>query len=358
MKNLKKLFALVLCLALMITCFAGCHKKGEIAVKIADVEFTSGYYACALVFSDFEARAMVEEQLSEDGDLPEEIDYYKQKIEDTDYVEWVESNTLDKLKELAAVKTLCKEAKVELDEDTVSLAKSNAEYLWDNYGYSTLLEANGVSEETFKQYMKDSYLADTYFEHLYGKGGEKEIAADKIAEQLTSSYALVNLIEVDMSDLEADEITDKKDQLSAYEEALKNGSKTFEQVYLEYNEIEEDEHVHEEAEEGELEPLDHHASILGSEDTDYTSDYYDDAKEMAVGEVKIVTHEETTMALIVKKDISADPYYIEELDSILRADIAGEDFDKEISEYGEKLDCEVIKSATKQFKVKKIVYPE
>ena len=36
---LKKSFALMLCIALMVTCFAGCHKKGEIAVKIGDIEF-------------------------------------------------------------------------------------------------------------------------------------------------------------------------------------------------------------------------------------------------------------------------------------------------------------------------------
>ena len=59
MNILKRLFALVLTLALIITCFTGCHKKGEIAVKIGDIEFTSGYYACALVFADTEARAKV-----------------------------------------------------------------------------------------------------------------------------------------------------------------------------------------------------------------------------------------------------------------------------------------------------------
>jgi len=83
MNNLKKFFALMLCLALMITCFAGCHKKGEIAVKIGDIEFTSGYYACALVNADTEARAKVEEGLSED-ELKGEIKYWKHQVEKTD----------------------------------------------------------------------------------------------------------------------------------------------------------------------------------------------------------------------------------------------------------------------------------
>ncbi len=358
MNTLKRIFATALCLLLILTCLAGCHQKGEIAVKIGDVEFTSGYYACALVFSDNEARAMVEEDLSEKGDLPDEINYWDYKVEDTDYVEWVQTNTLDTLKDLAAVKTLCKEADVQLDAETISLAESNADYLWDSYGYSALLEGNGVSETTFRQYMQDTYLADTYFEHIYGKGGEKEISADKLTEQLTGNYALVNIIKVDFSGLKADQIADKKEQLSVYETALKNGTKTFEEIYLEYNGISAEDHTHEEVEEGESEPLDHHATILGSEDTDYASDYYEDAKAMATGEVKVVTKDESSMALIVKQDIVADPYYIEELDTTLRNDIAGEDYQDEIAEYGEGLDCDVNTSSTKQFKVKKIKYPE
>lgn len=359
MNTLKRIFAIALCLLVTLTCLVGCHKKGEIAIKIGDVEFTSGYYACALVFADSEARTIVEENLSEEGDLPEEIDYYKQKVEDTDYVKWVENTVLENLKELAAVITLCKEAQIELDAETISLSDSNADYLWDTYGYSALMENNGVAKETFKQYMRDGYLAETYFEHLYGKGGEKEITADKLSAQLTENYALVNKIEVSLSGLEEEQVTDKKTQLSTFEEALKNGSKTFEQVYLEYNEIEAEEHTHEEAEGEELQPLDPHATIVGSDDTDYSSDYYAEAKAMAVGEVKVVTLEESeSIALIVKKDIAADPYYIDDLDSNLRNDIAGDDYRDDIAEYGKKLGCVINESSTKQFKVKKIVYPE
>ena len=358
MNNLKRFFALVLCLALMVTCFAGCHKKGEIAVKIGDIEFTSGYYACALVFSDTEARATVEENLSED-ELKKEIKYWQHKIDKTDYTEWVEKNALDTLKELAAIKTLCAENKVELDSETVALAKSNAEYLWDTYGYSVLMESNGVSKDTFIEYMRDSYLADEYFEFLYGKGGEKEVAADKVLSQLTDNYVLVNQLEASFSSLSSDQITEKKNEFAAYEASLKDGSKTFEEIYLAYNNVSADSHTHEEAEEGESAPQDHHATVLGSEDTTYASDNYKSAKDMAVGEVKVVTLDDNAgLVLLVKKDIAADPYYLEEFDTMLRQDIIGEDYTDDLAKYGEKLSCDVNTASTKQFKVKNIVYPE
>lgn len=358
MSNLKRFFALMLCLALMITCFAGCHKKGEIAVKIGDIEFTSGYYACALVFADTEARSKVEENLSED-ELKNEIKYWNHKVENTDYTEWVEKTALDNLKEIAAVKTLCAKAEVKLDAETESLAKSNAEYLWDSYGYSALMEQNGVAKETFLNYMHDTYLADEYFEHLYGKGGEKEIAADEISKQLTDNYLLVNKLEVSFSGLKDEEKTEKKNQFAGFEASLKDGSKTFEQIYLEYNNQTAEDHKHEEPEDGEKAPLDAHATILGNEDTAYTSEQYETAKAMATGEVKLVTlADDEGLVLLVKKDIAADPYYIEELDTTLRQDIVGDQFTEDLAKHGKELKCDVNTSSTKQFKVKNIKYPE
>ncbi len=358
MNNLKRFCSLMLCLALMVTCFAGCHKKGEIAVKIGDVEFTSGYYACALVFADTEARAKVEEGLSED-ELKGEIKYWNYKVEKTDYTKWVEDTTLDTLKELAAIKTLCAKNKVELDSETVSLAESNAEYLWDSYGYSALMEVNGVSKETFIAYMKDSYLADEYFEFLYGKGGEKEIAADQVSKQLTDNYVLVNKLDVSFSGLKDEEKTEKKNQLAGYEASIKDGSKTFEEIYLEYNNIKAEDHKHEEPADGEKAPQDQHATVLGNKDTSYESDHYETAKAMAGGEVKLITlDDDEGLVLLVKKDISADPYYIEEFDTMLRQDIVGDTFTDDLAKYGNELKCDVNTSSTKQFKVKNIEYPQ
>lgn len=352
MNMLKRFFAVSLCLVLAIGCFVGCHEKGEVAVTIGDVDFTSGYYACALVFSDSEARSKVEEALSAQGDLPDEIDYYEHKVDNKDYVEWVRENTLNTLKNIAAVKTLSENAKFELDAETKSLAEEEAEYLWgDYYNYQSLLEPNGVSEQTFKQYMLDSYLMDEYFEFLYGKGGEKEIAADKLSKQLTDNYVLVNKIEVSFSDDE--QKADKIEQFANFEKALKDGTKTFEDVYLEYNEISTEDHQHEEPEEGESAPMDTHADVLGNE-----SEHFETAKGMAVGDVKVITLEEDAgLVLLVKKDIAADPYYIEDYDMVLRDELEGENFSDDIEEYGKSLECDVNDFSIEQFDVEEIVYP-
>ena len=357
MKTAKRILALAL-VCLMVLSLTACHKKGEIAVKINDYEFTSGYYACALVFADTEARAIVEENLDEDEDATD-IDYYKHKVEDTDYVKWVEDTALTNLKAIAAYKENCEQNKLELEDETVELARSNAEYLWDSYGYGLLLEPNGVSKQTFIDYNTDSYYADLYFDFLYGAEGVKAIAAEEVSRELTDNYVLVNMIEVSFSEMADSQKTEAREKIVGYETALKSGSKTFEEIYLEHNDLSADEHTHDKAEEGELEPQDHHATVLGNEDTDYASDYFEDAKEMKMGEVKLITLEEDAgLVLLVKKDIAADPYYLDVLDTTLRNALKGEEFYEDAAEYAEKMKTTVKKSAVKQFKVKKIEYPE
>jgi uncharacterized lipoprotein YehR (DUF1307 family) len=109
MKTIKRIAALVL-VAAMVLSLAACHKKNEIAVTIGDVEFTSAYYMCALISADSEAKSLVYEGLSDEEKSGYETpDYYSKKVEDKDFVTWVEDKAMSDLEKIAAYKTLSKE---------------------------------------------------------------------------------------------------------------------------------------------------------------------------------------------------------------------------------------------------------
>ena len=364
MKSFKRLFAAALTL-MMIAVFAGCHKKGEIAVTVGDVEFTSAYYMCALVNADAEARGLVNEKLSEEELSGEkEVDYYSKKVEDKSYVEWVEETAMNTLKEIAAYKTLCKENKIELEEDEITAAESYAEYYWSSYGYASYFEPNGVGKATYIQYMKDSYYAEKYFEFLYGKEGEKALASDKVEEAIYSNFIIADAMEYYYETSALEEEKDAvKAQFSSYLDDLTSGKKTFEQVYKEHNKIEDteasDTETNDTDDTDELTPKDEYASILGAKGTSYEVAYYDTVNAMATGEVKLMDLDnEAGVVLVVKQDIKADEYYKETLDIEARHILADEEFEKIIQEYIKELKIEVVDSAVKQFKVKKIVIPE
>lgn len=363
MKIIKKLSAVMMSLAILLS-FAGCHKQGEIAVTVGDWEFTSAYYMCALMNADGEARTKVDEALAEESDGEEETesedeeetDYYSEKIDDKDFVDWVKDTAIENLEKIAAYKTLCEENELEISEEDLSEVESYVDYYWNSYGYSTFYEPNGVGYETYKQYMTDSYYSGLYFEHLYGEGGEKEIAAETVKEKMVENFITANVLEASFTDLEEADITTTKETFNGYVEALKNGTRTFEEIYKEHNGTTDEETTSEDTEDA---PKDKYASVLGADDTTYESDYFDDAKDMAVGEVKLVElDDEAGLVIIVKQDITADEYYLKNLDLSVRHLIADDEYDELIEKEAEKLGTEINKYAVNQFKVKKIEYPE
>lgn len=354
MKNIKRILAAALVLVMAMSA-AACHPKDEVAVKIGDVEFTSAYYMCALINADSEAKSKVQEGLSEDEDS-EDVDYYSKKVEDKDFVKWVEDTAMQSLKEIAAYKTLCKENDLEIPEEDAKNAETYASYYWSSYGYSAYFEPNGVGESTYKQYMRDSYYSGLYFEHLYGAEGEKAIDAETVKTKMYENFIIADLIQVSFSSKSEDEIAALKEKINGYAEDLKNGKKTFEEVYKDYNGTTDE--AEETAESDEPQPKDKYASILGAEDTAYASDQYETVKAMATGEVKVIELEDNAgLVLALKQDISADDYYLDTLDMNARHLIADEEYEKDIKDYAEKMDCDVNDYAVKQFKVKNIKEP-
>ena len=355
MKSVKKIIALLLAV-LMLLSFAACHKKGEIAVKVGDVKFTSGYYACALFFTDSSARSKVSEQLEEEGESTEDIDYYKQKIDGKNYVDWVKEETLTSLKKIAAAKTYCKENKLELGEDAEQM-KSYAEYYWEQGGYSEVLTENGVAKETYINYMTDLSYEDLYFDHVFGEKGEKEVTKKQLKKELSTNYALVDMIDVSFTDLEDEEKTSKTEQLKGYLDELKEGKRTFEEIYKEYNNVTDEEETAED--DGSDKPLDSRATLIGNEETSMANDYFDKIYKLKTGDVKIIDKDDDAgKILVVKKDVLEDPYYLKTYDSTLRHAIADEDFEKVLEDYAGTLEFKEYSSATGNFNVKKIYYPE
>lgn len=392
MSLIKKLSAIICVLALLLT-FTGCHKKNEIAVTVGDVEFTSAYYMCAFVTADTQAQQKVSESLSEEEQNSADVDIYSKKIDGKKYATWVKDTTISELKEIAAYKTLCKNNDLKLDKEKKNEAEQMADYYWSSYGYQSLLEPNGVSQNTYKNFMVDSYYSSVYFEYLYGKEGKEAISDEDVKKTLEENYQISNILEGSYTDSEGNALSDEakaelKSKLEAYAEELTNGTRTFEEIYKEYNGIKDEETeeetteetVEEEATENtpeteataetaeetteedtekELEPIDEYASLIGSEDTDYASDHFETVKKMELDEVKVIElKDDAGIVVVVKKDILSDPYYLENLDLNVRHLIKGDDFDKDIEKFAKTLDLKENTYATKQFKVKKIVYPE
>lgn len=354
MKHLKRILAVVLVMLMALTVTA-CHKKDEIAVTIDDTKFTSAYYMCALMSADSEAKAMVQETLT-DEELTKEIDYYSKKVEGKKFVDWVEDEAIENLKKIAAYKELCKTAKIGISADQLNDAKSYASYYWYNYGYGSYYSINGVNFNTYTNYMVDSYYSNVYFEYIYGAKGTKPISADKVRDTIYSNFVIANLLEISLTDKTEAEVTSIKKKVEGYKTDLESGKKTFEEIYKAENPNYTEET---DTNKDEPKPKDKYASVVGKEGTIYAYEKYDDINKMKTGEVKIITADDNSGLVLVKKgDIKADPYYLDNLDITARHILADAEFEKTIADYAAKLEADINNFAVGQFKVKKIKEPE
>ena len=361
MKAIKKITALVL-VALMTLSLSACiHKKDEIAVTVGDVEFTSAYYMCTLIAADSEAKQKINEdteQLTEaEANGTEDIDYYTKKIEKKSYEKWVKDRTIELLEKIAAYKTACKEKKLELtDEQEAEVAQSVA-YYWDSYGYSQYFEPNGVSRATYAQYTEDAYYSSVYFDSIYAKGGTKEISTENVNKEIGNSYILIDEISIAYEENATDDQKAKNKQtLEGYAADIKNGKKTFIDVYKAHNEVKDEET--ETGETDEVKPVNTYAAVLGKEGTNFESTYYDTFVKYEYDVPQVIDlDDDSGVALVIKRDIFKDQYFVDYIDTHARHTIADEDFEKHIKDYSEKLKTKINNYAVDQFKVKKIIVP-
>ncbi len=358
MNIIKKVSATVLVLIMALSVCA-CHPKDEVAVKVGDYEFTSAYYMCALIEADLSAKQKIDDEADENADTSADDYYYKQKIDGKKFVDYVKEQALLSLKKVAVLKAECKKAKVTVSSEDESNVKMYAQYYWSSYGYNQLYEPNGVSQDTYIKYTTDSYYSNKYFDSIYGEDGTTPIASEDISEFMTENYRLANVLDADFSSIEDSEKETKTAQINDYYEKLKAGTYTFAQVYNEYNGTTDESTTDTtDAEDGSA-PKDSHATVIGNDKTNYSNDLFDTVSAMAMGEIKLITKDnDAGYQIVIKKDITEDSYYLKNLDSEIRHNLKDDEFNEKVDSLVKKAKVTENKSATKRFKVEKIVYPE
>lgn len=391
MKILKKAVALLLAVVFVLSLTA-CHKKDEVAVWSGDYELTSAMYSYFLVMADSEAKSLINS--SEDYDTQaKNFNYYKQEIDGKSYETYVKDLAMENCLRYLVLEKLCKEADIKLDDETKEGWKSTAQYYW-NYSYGPIFLENGVAYSTYEKIMLNDALYSLYFEHLYDEGGEKAVSADSIKAALDENYSAVYMITHDYSEDEEPDIDAISTELDKYVKELKDG-KEFADVLATYNKdngIKEENNnassssgssskedsstdtsstdsskdassnttSSDEKKEEEKKPADKNITVLTDYEDTYSGDAtlftkYDEVEKLKKDEVALIHDEDAkSYYIVVKKDINADPYYLEALTDEILYLLKSDEFDKMIKDTAASLDYEVSNYAINQFKVKKI----
>ncbi len=355
MKIFKKTAAVALALALLLGLTA-CHPANEVALTVGGYEYTSAFYMCAFLQADGEAQSKVNEAYTDAGKDTTDIKYKKEKIDGKKYGDWVRERAVEIVTVYAYMEQQCDEKGVKLSDEEHTEAESYAEYYWNYYGYSSYYSANGVSYDTFKEYYLYGSLMQTYFLSIYGKDGTDAVPEEEIKTFMNDNFVLADALTVSLYDDQGQALTDeqvaeKKTALEGYKTRL-DGGEEFKKIYEEEN----GEGSASSSAGGDDVPQDNLAQVFGSDKTEsYESDYFDDIKAMALGESKIIDDSDnSTLLLVVKKDVLADPYYYNEMSESILNLMKYDDFEEDMKAAAGKMDVQRNNFAINRFTVGKI----
>ena len=383
MKKLFKILAIVFAFVILVSSFAGCHPKDEVAITVGNYNFSSAYYSCALVLAESEARVKVDESLTAAGEKAENVDYSKQTIDGVKFADYVKNKAIEVMKMNAAVKTKLAELNIKLDDDSIYYADYYTNMYWNSYGYGAVLSEYGVSMETYNQYITDSYYSDKYFTHLYDEGGEKALSEDKLKEILNEKYVLADCVSEPLTTtgsdgnstkLSEDKITELQNKLQGFADELNSGKKSWEEIYKLYNKEEDKNNTSSTAsttsvestasststtstveEEKPVEKAYPYATLFGDADTGENTTLYETVKGYEIGKATVYK-DSTTLYLIVKRDVTADPYYTTEYRTSVTYTAEKDNYEQFVRDFANTLSFSENKFATGQFKVSDIKY--
>ena len=375
MKMIVKLAAAALAI-LMAVSLSACHPANEIAMKFGDVEITSAMYMYELMAADSEGRGKVDEAKSGEEDASS-VDYYKQKIDGTDFSAWVRNRAEELCRIYAAEELRFAELKLTEEESKISEYEYMAAVYWNYYGYQTHYEKNGISFDTFKKMLMHNIKSEALFEYYYGEKGTSRLSDDEMKEILKKNYIVVDEISESTSSLDEAAVTELKTKLEGYKTRLEAGE-SFAAIKAEHNKTDasadtgatdtssdtssvtatssEAESTSDEQNKDDTpKPLDADATVILSEDAGGSDKDFETISAMKAGEVKIIENTDSkTLRLIVRKDVLADPYYYTTYFTSAAYLEKNADYSKDLLDYGKSLESSINGYAVNQFSPKKI----
>lgn len=366
MNLLKKMTAALLAV-LMLASFAACHPKNEVALTIGDVDITSAMYMCFLIQADGEARDAVDNANADNTDYDSNtVDYYAQKVDDTDFSAWVKNRAQEVAAEYAAYMTMFKDRELTLSDEDQSMIDTYVNHYWNTYGYSQMYEPNGVSLSTYKEYFSYSYKSKACFMSVYGADGTDPVADEEVRSTISANFAPVNVLTLSYSykdsdnntvDYSEEEIAAIKEKAQTYAQRLRNGEK-FGPLYLEENPS---------ADTSSADTSDEsiYATVFVSEAAQsyvsssyYTHDHWDEASALAVGEVKVIDDDDKSLVMYKYQNVLDNEKYISTLTEPALYILKQSEFEEKIKADAAALEVQTNSYAVDRFNPSKIEYPK
>lgn len=251
---MKKVLAVLLAVILLSVPFSGCYKS-------ADVLTIDGYAIYPGLYLYFQLQAISEAGVKLNY-LYSGKEIFDQTIDGVPARDWINNRTIEYAKEFAFVDS--EYNRLDLDEESLAREMGYYEYTlrseWQqtNYFYSR----NGIGYETYSKVFEFNLKSNQVFNTLFvEEGGELETPEDEIKEYFIDNYTYLDYLRLPKTDdeqnaLDTAELSDLRGEAismlleareaageadSIYVDSVNTGLQAAFELYLETNDIPEDE---------------------------------------------------------------------------------------------------------------------
>lgn len=352
MKLFKKAIAIILCL-LMVFSFSACGDTSWV-FKTDKTTIGSGLYMYYLLTWYNNAYSVVEDTSK---------DVLKQTVEGVNASDWIKTYAEDEARFAIVVMEMFEEEGLTLSDELTSQIKTSVDQTWAYYG--SLFTANGINYDTFYKVTTVTAMTDLLFEHLYGKGGAKEISEEAMKEALDENYTKVKEVVISLAaatgDMRSEELqATLKAKAEDYKTRIEAGESIDEIIKEHYKlemELAAEEYgmTYEELTSSITAEADTDFVIVTEGNTNFSEKEITEVSKLEVGDV-IVTVEDEYVRVMQKYDILEDNTYLEAYDYNIRVSLKAEEFIDDLEAKGQALELQVNDAALKKYKPSKIKY--
>lgn len=201
----KKAAAVLASAAVAASCTA-CATFGSgtaYAMTIDGVQVKAGVYIYYSYASYTELTQTLQEQNS-DLDVEDDDVVKEQTMDGVSTETWIQNKTLEYCQRHVAIQNQFEALGLELDEDDKKTISDTIDTFWETN--AEIYERNGISEDSVKQVLENSYMANEVFLYYYDVDGEKGVTEDDLKEYYEENNARVRYIQFNLTDGNGEEL--------------------------------------------------------------------------------------------------------------------------------------------------------
>lgn len=287
--------------------------------------------------------------------------FLDQKIGDEDFSDYVADAAMTSTKEHVAISAKFEELGLEFDEDTIKEINTTVNDTWTDY--KDTYEEQGVSKDSFKEIVTNSYKKSKIFNYYYGEGGEEEVTDEDITAYIEENYLRYKVLSFPKTTSGDEEDTETKADYEKYlEKAQDVDFAGFDALIEEYDAeqaTESEDTTEETTEETEEDPYKNEQMTNYAEiDESSTETYETVVKEIKTMENGAVSSYEDDLAyyIYIKGDITerSAEYVEDDNRSSTVSEMKSDEFQKKIDDWVGAMKFDINKKALERYSVEEV----